>query len=159
MPTIDDLKLKNRSKKFEKISYRPWEFENNNPQGKPTNPITDRPEPENKLVTQETTSHEVSNDFAKILRSLFGIQKNIMFFLCNKISHEDNHYAYTFAFSAHDIVDYTRSTKNSIASSLLRLKQKNLIATHENKPGRGGFASYKLDKELCKFLRKNSINN
>jgi hypothetical protein len=155
MPTIDELKLKNKSKKFEKVAYRPWEIDVETTQ----NASTKVHKEEHDSLNQSELSPENNSDFTKILRALFGLQRNILFYLCNKISHEDNQYAYTFAFSVHDLVQYTRSTKNSIASSLLRLKQKNLISAHENKPGRGGFASYRIKKDLCKFLRQNSINN
>ncbi|OJX08959.1 MAG: hypothetical protein BGO76_06420 [Caedibacter sp. 38-128] len=159
MPTIDELKLKSRSKKFEKVSYRPWEID---VETSKTPTSIDHKEEQNS--SKDTLNHtglpsENNIDFTKTLRALYGLQKNILFYLCNKISHEDSQYAYTFAFSVHDLVEYTRSTKNSIASSLLRLKQKNLISAHENKPGRGGFASYRINKDFCKFLRQNSINN
>ena len=159
MPTIDELKLKNKSKKFEKVSYRPWEIDVETHKDIPEN-VPKEDNNTNKEINKLTdSSSNINNNFVTTLRGLYGIQKNILYYLCNKISHEDTQFAYTFAFSIHDLVQYTRSTKNSIASSLLRLKQKNLISAHEKKTGRGGFASYKINKDFCKFLRQNSINN
>jgi hypothetical protein len=159
MPTVDELKDKLKTKKFKKVSYRPWDMEQN-----PTveevklSTLAQQSEADPNSKKKETLSYSPwssQSEGAKSFRLLHGTQRNIMIFVCNKISHEDEEFSYTFPFPISELVEYTHSTTASIQGSLYQLKKKNLISTYENKPGRGGFASYKISKEFCNYIRQN----
>lgn len=165
MPKIDELTLKSPSKKFEKVRYRPWEIEeqNNAPtQERPIPPsqsakkkerINDDP---NSIVDNVQNSKEADIPLSihnKELRSLHGVQKSIVQLLSKNIENFDSEFAYTNAFTIQDIANEIRTTKASISASILRLKKKDFIQSNETKPGRGGFASYKLKKSFALYIR------
>ena len=47
---------------------------------------------------------------------------------------------------------------NTIKGALYQLKKSNLLYTEENKPGRGGYARYKIIKDVFLFFQTKTIN-
>jgi hypothetical protein len=150
MPRIDDLKNK-KQKVFKKVSYRPWDTELEDTQrSEPQSPV-----PQNKESVPEKIKNEFScEDVKKEICGLYGVQKNILIFLAKNTSTEDDSYCYTNHISHKEIMDHVHSSRASISSSLTRLKTKGLVYSVANKPGRGGFALYKIPKEIYIGLRE-----
>lgn len=145
MPRIDELQNK-KQKKFNKVSYRPWDTE-----------LEDTQQP--KLQDKEKQQIDINREFSYIdiedkICGLYGVQKNILIFLAKNIKTEDNTYCYTNHISHKEIMDSLHSSRACISSSLTRLKTKEFIYSVANKPGRGGFALYKIPKEICIGLRE-----
>lgn len=168
MPKLDDLTVKSKSRKFEKVQYRPWEITEQKSTNENPSPSVEvesmlkniDKETQEKDVSHTPTSEggDLSSDHEKSLRSLHGVQRGIILFLSSSISHSDAEFSYTKAFSTQDIANHIRTSRASIAASLLRLKQKGFVHSHETKPGRGGFAAYKINKSLAQYIQCFSVS-
>lgn len=156
MPKIDELKIKLHNKKFKKTAYRPWDSVD----GKEL--VLTNQENKNSIILQKTVNDEflLSNGIdalEKKVRRLCGLQMNIFLYLIRKIYKKDELYSYTSPISYSELIEYTRSPKCSIAVSLTRLKAKEILLSAEIKPGRGGFAMYKISNDLCNYLNQTNF--
>jgi predicted transcriptional regulator len=150
MPKINSIKLKKPTDKFKKVSYRPWDLEGNQTAIRDT-PLDALDDKNNQSTVLQT------EDFEKTIRYLHGIQKEIIIYLCKNIDNVDNNYAYTKAISSNEMASNLDESKTSLSSSLYRLKKKNLVQSYENKTGRGGFASFMLDKSFYEFVKTTQL--
>lgn len=162
MPKLEDLEFKTKSKKFKKVQYRPWEISEQQPSKEELPPPPEKNttgDPHEIELSEAAVAPNVEGNFnlehERNLRSLHGVQKGIVLLLSNSINHSDAEYSYTKPFSIQDIANHIRTSRASIAASLLRLKQKGFVLSHETKPGRGGFASYKINSSLAQYIQIN----
>lgn len=175
MPLISNHS-KSRSKRFEKKAYRPWDDDlitstnqkiindvssDKNLSEELNTPNTNktRAKLEQKLLHQENIA--ISSDYLtevslkKELRNLFGAQKIIMHYLIAQVEENNEEYIVTKAVTIEEFIQECKLTPNTIKGMLQKLKNKKLLETHENKPGRGGYARYKFPKEIYSFFAKN----
>ena len=148
MPLITAIKEKKRnSKTFKKTNYRPWDYESDNtPPYKTSAPIY-KPSKLNK----------VDISLSKICRDLYGAKKTLLIYILKNIEEKNEEEVITKNILIEDLVAHSQIPVNTIKRSLKKLKEINLIDTHEKKPGRGGYARYKLSKEVFIYLEKNLI--
>lgn len=148
MPHIDDV-VKNKSKKFEKKAYRPWDdmlIKNEN-----INSIDDGINGD--LIKKTSLVNETKeDDIGKILRGLYGVQKNILQYFVKNIISKDDIFVYTKQIAIQDLLELIKAPVSSIKVSIQRLKKIELLDHHEYKPGRGGYASYKIKLEKYKLF-------
>ncbi len=178
MPLISDLNLKNDgSKRFQKVSYRPWDEElltpfskaednsivplsssnedvknNNKPNStKVIKSTISNINPTNSLINLEVIQFS-TQDLEKESRRLFGAKKIILQYLLQHIEETHNEYVITKAITMDECTLNCKLPPNTTKATLQKLKHRNLLETHENKPGRGGYARYKFSKNVYKFF-------
>ena len=145
MPLISDLQI-NKEKKFEKKAYRPWD------QVLPSPNETNLPENSKEILEGKILNLE------KELRDLYGAQKIIILHFLKQINETTDSYAITKNLSINELIIECNIPENTIRGTLQKLKNKYLLATHEKKPGRGGYARYKFAKSVYDFLVQNLPN-
>ena len=135
MPSITDLK-NTKNEVFKKKNYRPWtEKENTEKRNEKINiSIIDTPELE------------------KIWRGLYGAKKNILNILLNNIEENHDNYLVTNSITTNKLVIESSLPINTIKSTLQQLKHLNIILNYENKPGKGGFARYRIPKNIYEYF-------
>jgi hypothetical protein len=164
MPSITDLKnIKKTNKIFKKKEYRPWAGEEEN---KPTNKIIESKEKSsvsldklknNKEIIQH--EHFLEIDLEKTWRCLYGAKKTILGIILTHIEETQNEYVITNAITTNQLILDSSLPANTIKTTLQQLKQDYLIVNHETKPGKGGFARYKISKNVYEyFVAKFSSN-
>ncbi len=140
MGSIDEYlkesnKPKKTKKKFEKTNYRPWDYDTN----KQDTTIT--PEKKDKWT--------VTKKILKNIDMYHGHQKKILLYLCGTANKENTSKYLTPPITINQIQENTKIEKQEVIySSLTRLKRKNALKTHFNKPGKGGFAIYTINNSF-----------
>lgn len=156
-----------KKKEFKKVPYRPWDDDEprqQEGQGKSLpifkTSIDDSPREgivENKPREEITSEIKVvelqqpeveRNSPRRIIISLYGVQRNILKFLINNISHEEEPYAYTFPIDLKSIMMFTGSSKNTVETSIRRMKEKTIIESWDHKRGRGGYVTFRIPNIL-----------
>lgn len=136
---------------FKKVSYRPWDDDvpsGSNTKEAPVSLIKNAP---TKPLHAETTP-------SMMVISLYGVQRSILTFLFENIAHEDNVYFYTHFIDMRTLMRFTSCSKDTVETSLRRLRHKNVIESWQNKRGRGGFVSFRIRKEIRDiFLNKRNV--
>lgn len=160
MPKIDTLNLKKETKKFKKVAYRPWEMEEDLEKGIPPSPpvLVENFSPSDKLHTQNKVPLDNNSDAKKALRFIHGLQKDILVFLCQNVETIEKEEVYTSPLSIQSISEFINTSRASISCSLTRLKSKGLLSPYESKTGRGGFASYKISKNIYTLIMAEDSN-
>lgn len=154
MPSITDLKnIKKTNKLFQKKEYRPWSHENKNETS-----ITKTIEKSQKKISLQ--SNFTDTDLEKIWRRLYGAKKTLLEIILNNIEEKHDHFVITKAIMVSQLVTNSSLPTNTIKTSLQQLKQDMLILNYERKPGKGGFARYKIPKNIYNyFINKFSSSN
>jgi hypothetical protein len=136
MPNIQEVMSK---PKFQKISHRPWTAETFE-----------------KNTNRELINSDDSQDLEEKLLDLGNSQKYIMECLIKNINttKKEEDFVLTNRISSLDIHKYTRIPINTIVRSIFLLKKANIIATFKKKPGKGGYAIYRISKEIY-LIQKN----
>lgn len=159
-------------KEFKKVAYRPWD-DDEPTQGEGVHPSKKKntlPDDltENVSVNKEqqeggaTPRNLISipskkiekNSPARIIVSLYGVQRNILKFLINNISYEEDMYIYTFPIDMKSIVMYTSSGKRTVETSIRRMMEKKIIESWDHKRGRGGYVAFRIPAVLRDELLK-----
>jgi hypothetical protein len=173
MPLISDLinARKEENKRFQKNTYRPWDDElfSNNKERKDEkkseeldpDPGHDVVESAKKLIdipenstSAEFSSENVRNDsLEKTFRDLFGAQKAILRYLFQCVEENNSEHIITKTISINELSSKCNLLPNTSKGTLQKLKNKKLLATNDNKPGRGGYARYKITKEIYEYLK------
>lgn len=166
MPSIDDLKKKKieTSKKFQKKPYRPWDdlFSNNAQDDKEvlredlSRDNVDK-DPESSKQNEEKKEESVSFEdvrLEKVFRDLYGAQKSILKYVLNSVEEEGEGGYISTSIAIIEISTSTKIPINTVKATLQKLKKKDLLQSYENKPGRGGYARYKINKKNYDFFSK-----
>lgn len=170
MPLISELlPKKQESKLFQKKTYRPWDEDlhttpdlstlNDEEPQLTHNNITNTdqtPIVQSVSVIKNSTSSNLDlhddPDLAKTLRGLFGAQKIIIRCLLNNIEENLEECVITKNICIEEFALECSVPQNTIRAMLQRLKHKKLLHTYENKPGRGGYTRFKIDKNIYLLL-------
>ena len=151
MPSITNLKnIKPTSKLFEKKEYRPWSEKNQ--------PL----ELSNKILNIEKKSLTYETDpskLEKIWRGLYGAKKSLLGILLNSIEETHENHLITGVITTNQLVSDSALPVNTIKASIQQLKLDALISSYETKPGKGGFARYKVPKDIYKYFVEKYIPN
>lgn len=161
MPSITDDFIDKHKKKFKKKNYRPWD---DLPDFVSESRIVENQKEEKidslgSLIQKniEEKSKIKIDDLSErdreiLLKSLFGVQKNVAIYLVNNIVDVDNFL--TSPISKSDIIQYTKSSSGTVGMSLFRLQEKGLIKISYFKRGIGAFSIFQINKFLCDFFKK-----
>ena len=136
MPNIQEVISK---PKFQKIPHRPWAAETFE-----------------KNANKELINQYDNQDLEEKLLDLGNSQKYIMECLIKNINttKTEENFVLTNRISSLDVHKYTRIPINTIVRSIFLLKKANIISTFKTKPGKGGYAIYKISKEIY-LIQKN----
>lgn len=156
MPSITDLKnTKKTNKLFKKKEYRPWDDPNIN-ETKTQNTVTIL---QNQLVIEEKSNFS-DLQLEKLWRYLYGAKRSVLQTILNNIEETHINYVITKSLTNEQLMLESSLPSNTIKTSIQQLKKENLILNYERKPGKGGFARYKIQKSVYKyFISKFSDNN
>lgn len=182
MPLISDLLPKKEgSKLFQKKTYRPWDDESLisshkiaiDANSSELFNIDKKNIDVDKLMEVSTTSKSTAysknittkikdlkinqcsdQDLEKKFRGLFGAQKIILQYILTLIDDKLAEYVITASVSMDEFIIKCNLPPNTVKTMLQKLKHKNLLQTYEYKPGRGGYAKYKLPLEVYDFFMK-----
>ena len=175
MPLISNLNNKNKEKNklFQKKSYRPWDHDLQ------INTITENikneeePSFESNIKIESIINEEIKKNLSVLhnnpempcdliklnleqeLRKLYGAQKVVIQYLLKQIEEKHEKYVITMNVSMENFMLACKLPQNTIKGMLQKLKNKGLLESYENKPGRGGYARYKFKKEIYAFFSKN----
>ncbi len=115
-------------------------------------------ENKNQIHEVDTLTDNNHYEYDLKFRALHGVQKGIVIYICNSINQVDDKFAYTKPITISDMANYTNTSRATVASTLTRLKQKNLITTYQHKTGKGGFSLYTIEKNFFQFIEKYKKN-
>jgi hypothetical protein len=187
MPLISDLLIKKEpNKRFKKIPYRPWDNEqsSSSPQEavkdsslellssgnkafdaneKTTDPAINKTSSgvsSTAILLSSPEIHQFSEQsLEKEFRGLFGAQKIILQHLLTLGEERIDEYVITKSISMDEFALACQLPPNTIKTMLQKLKHKNLILRYENKPGRGGYARYRIIKIVYDFFVEKYFHN
>lgn len=170
MPLISDFEQSKKNKKvFQKKAYRPWDsyyelnvaerlitLGDNNDTIKTSELHIDYDTTnvsiKDSLQSKTTNICALTFNLEKELRHLFGAQKIIIQYLVQQIEENYEEYVITRSISTEEFTAKCNIPANTVKGMLQKLKSKKLLETHENKPGRGGYARYKFKREVYDFF-------
>jgi len=170
MPLIADLNSKKKTNnKFEKKLYRPWDdistiaYENvindtsltNHKQQLDTvkkNDSKQATSTSNHIIL--TSSNFSEEELKKLQRTLFGAQKTLLIYLLEKKEESFDNYIITECIYSEEVHKTLKLPLNTIKGMLQMLKKKKLVATFENKPGRGGFSRFKIARQIYDYFKR-----
>lgn len=158
MPLISEIEKNKAKNSFKKRAYRPWD---DSPNTEPANHHNTDDNKE-KLAFYKKDDSLVSfseEELKKEFRQMFGAQKIIMQFLVNNIEDKYDEHVITKSITIDEFSSTCQLPSNTIKSTLLKLKNKRFFVTHENKPGRGGYARYKFLLSTFNFFLKSFSQN
>jgi hypothetical protein len=162
-----NLNLSGKKKEFRKVPYRPWDddaikqeeaggknfptsiniTDNTFLEGIVSNTAEETLIPKNNVEKPRLPGVE-RNSPRRIIISLYGVQRNILKFLIENISYEEESYAYTFPIDLKSIMLFTSASKNTVETSLRRMKEKTIIESWDHKRGRGGYVAFRIPNIL-----------
>ena len=143
MPSITDLKnIKKPNKVFEKKEYRPWDDKNDIPI------LRDNPLKINEKSNVDSLTHV---ELEKVWRGLYGAKKTLLKIIVESIEERHDSYLITRVITISQLMASSSLPANTIKSALQLLKHSDLISNYETKPGKGGFARYKVSKKVYEF--------
>lgn len=141
MPSITDLKnIKKTNRVFEKKEYRPWDNKN------------DAPKLDSNLNKDSTIDNNSPTELEKVWRGLYGAKKTLLNIILQNIEEKHDSYLITQTITISQLMTISSLPANTIKSALQLLKNNNLISNYENKPGKGGFARYKISKNIYEYF-------
>jgi hypothetical protein len=153
MPSITDFKnIKKTNKVFKKKEYRPWGIEE-----EIITPPSKIIKSENNNLSSKTTqipSSSIDIELEKTWRCLYGAKRTLLEIIIKNIEEEHDSYVITKAITVNQLFLASSVPVNTIKTSLQQLKQNFLISNYETKPGRGGFARYKISKNVYEYFIK-----
>ena len=167
MPSITDFKnTKKINKLFKKKEYRPWgtvsekksstssseKIRSGNNNSHYTEEI------EGNLQILPNTSF-TDAELDKTWRCLYGAKKTLLEIIINNIEENCDSYVITSAITTNQLLLESSLPVNTIKTSLQQLKHSLLISNYETKPGIGGFARYKISKDVYKYFVKKFSSN
>lgn len=158
MPLISEIEKNKIKGSFKKRAYRPWDDTPNTELSNHNN--TDNIKEKSDVLKKDGSLMSFSEEeLRKEFRQMFGAQKVIMEFLVNNIEDTHAEYAITKSITIDKFSSACQLPSNTIKSTLLKLKNKHFFVTHENKPGRGGYARYKFLLDTVNFFSKSFTQN
>lgn len=132
-PSVEEIKVE--KKEFKKVPYRPWDDDEPSlSEGKGREHTSSKIEklekgkffddkitsqiPDNKTVTQSSQGELGINNPTRMIISLYGDQRNILKFLIQNISYEEEGHVYTFPIDLKSVVLFTSSSKHTVETSI-----------------------------------------
>ncbi|WP_218460243.1 hypothetical protein [Rickettsia sp. TH2014] len=160
MPLISEIEKNKIKSPFKKRAYRPWDDTPNTELSNHNNTDSINKKSKSTALKKNDSLMSFSEEgLKKEFRQMFGAQKVIMQFLVNNIEDKDSEYAITKSITIDEFSSACQLPSNTIKSTLLKLKNKHFFVTHENKPGRGGYARYKFLLDTVNFFSKSFTQN
>ena len=167
MPSITDLKnTKKINKIFRKKDYRPWNIQEE--KQSPLTPSEKIESKNNNILSSEqiesnlqilTTACSTDIELNKTWRCLYGAKKILLKIIIKNIEEDCGSYVITSAITTSQLFQDSAIPINTIKTSLQQLKHSLLISNYETKPGIGGFARYKISKDVYEyFIEKFSLD-
>lgn len=158
MPLISEIAKNKIKSSFKKRAYRPWDDVPNTELSNHNN--NDNIKKKSDLLKKDDSLVSFSEEeLKKEFRQMFGAQKVIMQFLVNNIEDKHAEYVITKSITIDEFSSACQLPSNTIKSTLLKLKNKHFFVTHENKPGRGGYARYKFLLGTVNFFATSFTQN
>ena len=167
MPSITDFKnTKKINKLFKKKEYRPWGTGSEN-QSTTSSSKTIKSKNNNSHSSEENESTPqtlpstcfTDVELDKIWRCLYGAKKNLLEIIINNIEENYDSYVITSAITTNQLLLESSLPVNTIKTSLHQLKHNLLISNYETKPGIGGFARYRISKDVYEYFIKKFSSN
>ena len=161
MPLITDLvKKKEITSKFQKKEYRPWDISisNTEPDKSVIHDVKTDIIGHNNIESSVNDISISSSDLEKEWRNLYGAKKEVFLYMIKKIDETYETKVVTQNITLEQLVADLQLPSNTIKGALYQLKKSNLLYTEENKPGRGGYARYKIIKDVFLFFQTKTIN-
>lgn len=160
MPSITDLKnIKKTNKVFKKKEYRPWNSEDDK---KVATSISRIIESKDEVIPiSKTTKNKVETisnvnfidiELEKTWRCLYGAKKILLELILKNIEEIHDNYVITSAITTNQLISDSSLPANTIKTSLQQLKHDTLVLNYETKPGKGGFARYKISKNVYEYF-------
>ena len=166
MPSITDFKnTKKINKLFEKKEYRPWSTVG---EKKSSPPSSEKIRSKNNSHHSEEIEENLqilpnnsptNAELDKTWRCLYGAKKTLLEIIINNIEENYDSYVITSAITTNQLLLESSLPINTIKTSLQQLKHNLLISNYETKPGIGGFARYKISKDVYKYFSKKFSSN
>lgn len=150
MPLITDLKsIKKTNKVFKKQEYRPWDEKD----------ILISKNESLKSDKELNVDNINSVELEKIWRGLYGAKKTLLKIILQNTEEIHDGYIVTKAITISQLMTNSSLPANTIKSALQLLKNSYLILNYETKPGKGGFARYKIPTKVYEyFVERYSTN-
>ena len=169
MPLITDFKTKKEVKaKFKKKEYRPWDLPSADIDKKPSDTgetadseVKKSVQEHAKKKSEENNVSEVflaSSDLEKQWRSLYGAKKEVLLYLLQNIEESDENKVVTKNITLEQLAQDLHLPSNTVKGALYQLKKSNLLCTEEKKPGRGGYARYRILRSIFTFFETKANN-
>ncbi len=179
MPLISDFIVKKEpNKRFKKTPYRPWDNKEttSSPQEgvkdsnmevlssdsitfesdeKTTNPLNKKSSDvaNTEIALSSSEIFKFSDQvLEKEFRRLFGAQKIVLQYLLTLAEEKYEECVITKSVNMAEFTLACNLPPNTIKTMLQKLKHKNFLLRHENKPGRGGYARYRIVKRVYDFF-------
>jgi len=160
MPSITDLKnIKKPNKIFKKKEYRPWGEEDEKKSAlaplsevKFKNENLTSSEPIKNKVKPISKAPSIDAELEKIWRCLYGAKKTLLELIYKDIEETHDSYVITNAITTNQLILDSSLPINTIKTSLQQLKKDSLISNYETKPGKGGFARYKIYRNVYEYF-------
>lgn len=157
MPAITDFtKTKKINKKFQKKEYRPWDIAVNDPNEKAIIIEQDKILNTTTSLSNEEAAQETpfNIDLNMQWRRLFGAKKQLLVYILKNIEEVNQNEVITQIITLEQLTQDLKIPINTIKGSLAQLKKHNLIKNEDAKPGRGGYARYKIPKKIFLFIEE-----
>lgn len=160
MPLITDLIIKKEATaKFKKKEYRPWDISISSAEEEKLIPDQVHSS-EVQSITQEQVDKKTnlsdvifsSFNLEKEWRNLYGAKKEVFICLIKRIDESDDSKVITKNITLDQLATELNLPPNTIKGALHQLKKSNLLYTEETKPGRGGYARYRILKSVFSFF-------
>jgi predicted transcriptional regulator len=111
------------------------------------------PSTEILLSTLETYQF-LDQNLEKEFRRLFGAEKTILEHLLKLAEERSDEYVITKSITIDEFASSCNLPPNTVKTMLQKLKHKKFLLKHESKPGRGGYARYRIFKKVYNFFMK-----
>ena len=167
MPSITDFKnTKKINKLFEKKEYRPWgtvgekkSYTTSSEKIRSENNKSHHSEEIEGNLQILPNNSSTDSELDKTWRCLYGAKKTLLEIIINNIEENYDNYVITSAITTNQLLLESSLPINTIKTSLQQLKHNLLISNYETKPGIGGFARYKISKDIYKYFSKKFSSN
>lgn len=165
MPTIDELihLYKEKPKKFQKKTYRPWDIQTHYPDKQEEEKKTQEETPAKESSKKNPKNNGGKRGYAsgrirkrrmqkgdRIVGDngyyfLSGSQKDILVYLIQRAESIKDNICYTHKITQKEIAIFTDCDIKTVSVALNRLKSKGILSTYSKKTGKGGYAQYKIN--------------
>jgi len=167
MPLITEVKTK-KGNKFKKKNYRPWDIglsgDSDEKLFKDNELITEVVDEVKKrhAIVSKTNGNTIQKDesnfsvleLERIQRNLYGAKKDVFIYIIQQVDINNKNEVISRPITLEQLINKLGLPANTIKGALYQLKKEELLFNEEYKPGRGGYATYRINKEIYLFFEK-----